>query len=58
MAKLGTYSVRIDRDPNDTPLQKGEKLLAALQDAKAQVDEQQRCEEQRKSKGFFSRMFG
>lgn len=57
MATLGSYrNITVEMRPDDTPMESAQKALAALQEAKAQVDENRRRQEAqtaRKRQGFF-----
>lgn len=60
--KLGTYrNVKVDMRPEDTPRETIDKLITALESAKAEVEENKRraeAEAARRSRSFFGRLFG
>ncbi|WP_297008839.1 hypothetical protein [uncultured Corynebacterium sp.] len=61
MSALGSYTpIKVHRDPDETPLETIQKTLAALEAAKAEVDENKRraeAEAARKRQSFFGRLF-
>ncbi|MDE5064108.1 hypothetical protein OZD69_07205 [Wolbachia endosymbiont of Drosophila chauvacae] len=60
--KLGTYrNVKVDMRPEDTPRETIDKLITALESAKAEVEENKRRAEAkatRPSRRFFGPLFG